>query len=129
MKRVRRSWLLWMVVVGIGALVVGCGGVAGDILDATVENTYNIGTVSGNWNRTDIVGGIVGGMTGSEFDVKSSYYKAGSAPPSDGDTPNPGFSKTEGEMKQQSTYVEWDFDHVWTMGSDGYPDLADNGRD
>lgn len=30
---------------------------------------------------------------------------------------------TTEEMKLQSNYTGWDFDNVWYMGSDGYPEL------
>lgn len=36
----------------------------------------------------------------------------------------PAIGKTTAEMKQQSTYQNWDFVNIWSLKSDSYPDLV-----
>ncbi|RNI12942.1 PKD domain-containing protein [Methanohalophilus sp. RSK] len=83
---------------------------------STIKNSYSIGNLNGN----DYYGGLIGGNFGS---VISSYYNKETSGQSD---TGKGIPKTTIEMKQQSTYTNWDFDNAWFIHAsinDGYPQL------
>jgi hypothetical protein len=94
------------------------GGLAGynTNLSSTIINSYAIGNVTGTGSS---VGGLVGSNASST--ISNSYYSrettgAGSY----------GTSKTEAELKQQSTFIGWDFAETWAIGAainKGYPHL------
>jgi hypothetical protein len=96
---------------------VTVGGFVGGSNEGYVENSYttvNVVNVSGDVRWTH---GFVGGGRGVSF--KRCYYR---------DDANSlstytygGDPKTTEEMKQQSTYIGWDFDSVWVMSE--YPIL------
>lgn len=96
------------------------GGLVGrnrDGIDGNISNSYSTGTVTG----TAGVGGLIGYNPGT---VTSSYWDTVS---SDISTSAGGVSKTTEEMKQMSTYTNWDFPDPWTINSSdngGYPALA-----
>jgi hypothetical protein len=83
---------------------------------ATVSNCYSTGTVAGGSSSIQL-GGLVGWNT---FPVSSSYFLAGSGPDDGNGTP-----LTDTEMKQQASFVGWDFVNIWTINEDvNYPKLA-----
>jgi hypothetical protein len=79
--------------ISIGGLVGFNGG--------SISNCYSMGSVNGS----SYVGGLVGGNDGS---ISGSYFL-------DIAGPNNGFGTplTDGQMKQQSSFVGWDFNDVW----------------
>jgi hypothetical protein len=101
---------------GVGGLV-GYNGPNG-----TVYTSYSIGKVEGTYHS---VGGFVGTNIGR---IYTSYYDretSGNITSVDGN----GYAKTTAEMKQQSTFVSWEFrgsEAVWGIDSKincGYPYL------
>ena len=103
----------------------GAGGNVGGLVGSNsgsggrITNNYATGRVTGNnfLLRTD--GGLVGGGTPSG--VTNSFFDLETT----GQTRN-GTPKTTAEMKQQETFVEWDFVNVWGIDpafNDGYPYL------
>jgi len=82
---------------------------------STITNCYSTGSVSGTNNH---VGGLVGVNASSA--VASSYYDSQTSGCSDTGKGNP---KTTAEMKQQATFVDWDFDKYWSI-TDSYPFLT-----
>jgi len=100
------------------------GGLAG-YNDALIENCYSIGNVHGNIN----VGGLIG-MFNSDYDgiIKNSYYAIETSGQNDND--GRGEPKTTAEMRQQSTFLNWDFEKIWSIDAaknNGFPylDLRD----
>ncbi len=100
-----------------GGMVVGCystgtvsgtdsyvGGLVGEN-DGTVTQSYSTGAVSGS----GVVGGLVGLNGGT---VSNSYWDIETSGQS---TSDGGTGKTTAEMKQQATYVGWDFVSVWRI--------------
>lgn len=95
------------------------GGLAGYVgSNSTVLNSYSVGMVSAN--------AYVGGMIGSSYEgttVSGCYYDSENSGQSDTGKGEP---KTTAQMKQQATYVGWDFNNVWDIDpaiNDGYPFL------
>jgi len=111
------------------------GGLAGDNLAGTITNCYAISTVTGN---SDAIGGLVGmnynggtitnsystgSVTGGSYVggllgenvggvITDSYWdtETSGQPTSAG-----GAGKTTAEMKQQTTFVDWDFVNIWAI--------------
>jgi PKD repeat protein len=90
------------------------GGLVGDN-HGTINNSYSAGSVSGNsW-----VGGLVGLNCGGT--INNSYWDIETSGQS---TSDGGEGKTTTEMKQQATFVGWDFDNIWAIEEDvTYPFL------
>jgi hypothetical protein len=92
----------------VGGLVGGNGG--------TVGQCYATGAVTGD----HFVGGLVGGNSGT---VEQCYWDTGTsgwANSSGGD------GRTTAQMRQQSTFADWDFATVWGIApssNNGYPHL------
>lgn len=92
------------------------GGLVGSNL-GDVSNSFAAGIVGGN----DNLGGLIGIGGGEAID--SSYWDTEISHQmySDGGT-----GKTTAEMKQQETYIDWDFASIWSIdksNNDGYPFL------
>jgi hypothetical protein len=90
------------------------GGLAGYNYDGTITNSYSSGSVSGS----DPVGGLVsissGTITNSYWDTETSEQPSSSG----------GTGKTTAQMKQQATFIDWDFDTIWAIVEDvTYPYL------
>jgi len=85
----------------VGGLVGGSGGI--------VSNSYSTGSVSGAEN--------VGGLVGYKYygSCTHSYWNTETSGQS---TSACGKGKTTAEMKQQATFVGWDFDNIWTIEED-----------
>ncbi len=118
----------------VGGAVSGnqyVGGLVGSNY-GTVSNCYATGAVSGIWYVGGLVGyssgtvsncyatgavtgdGGVGGLVGSnDFGtVSNSYWDMQTSGQS---TSDGGAGKTTAEMKQQATFVDWDFTHIWSI--------------
>ncbi|MFT4303151.1 MAG: BspA family leucine-rich repeat surface protein [Candidatus Woesearchaeota archaeon] len=101
------------------------GGFAGAQFVGSIFNSYSIGNVSGISN----VGGFIGFIT-EEISFQNSYWNTetsvqvegiGSGPSGDGSMPE---GKTTEEMKQISTFSEWDIVYSDEDLNDGYPYLS-----
>ena len=95
------------------------GGLAGSNwgAGAIISNSYSIGNVEGVNN----VGGLVG-IRASGI-VNNSFYDRETSGQSD---IGRGIPKTTAEMKEQETFVDWDFDEIWNIDgtiNNGYPFL------
>ena len=81
----------------------------------TVINCYNTGTISSS--------GFAYGL-GLITTATSSYWLD-----TCGGTGGGGVSKTDTQLKQQATFVDWDFDTVWAIGEGStYPVLQDGAK-
>jgi hypothetical protein len=90
------------------------GGLVGCNCFGSISNCYSTGSVSGS----NYVGGLVGYNTGGS--VISSYFLWGAGPDNGYGTPLP-----DEEMKQQSSFVGWDFTTIWTICEGmNYPKLS-----
>lgn len=91
------------------------GGLTGDNYYGTVINSYSTGNVSG----TSDVGGLVGdNYCGT---VIHSYYDSNTSGQTDTGKGEP---KTTAKMKQEATFVGWDFADIWAIIEDEtYPYL------
>ncbi len=91
------------------------GGLVGNVEAGTIENSYAIGTVIGS----GAVGGLVGITTYGNFtscywDIETTGQSASAG----------GSGKSTAEMKQEATYLGWDFTNIWCFNetiNDGYP--------
>ena len=96
------------------------GAIGGSYSGSEVTNIYFAGNVDGNTN----IGGLLGVLYGTLF---SSYYDTETSGQSDND--GRGIPKTTSEMKQQSTFLDWNFINTWNINlevNDGYPYLLPN---
>ena len=111
----------------VGSLAYA-GGIAGS--SKTINSCYNTGTVTGT---SIITGGIVGSCA-SGSTISNCYYLNSSAVYAFGsanlyfDTPTlvNVLSLTEPQMKQQSSFIGFDFDTIWAINpaiNNGYPYL------
>ncbi|GHU94092.1 hypothetical protein FACS1894156_1870 [Bacteroidia bacterium] len=89
------------------------GGLVGHNRNATIINSYATGAVSASGSY---IGGLVGWKRESAT-ITNCYYNSQTSGRSDADRGTP---KTTAEMKQQSTYENWDFTTIWNIfeGSD-----------
>ncbi|OIO43384.1 hypothetical protein AUJ63_00650 [Candidatus Pacearchaeota archaeon CG1_02_35_32] len=89
------------------------GGLIGDISNATVTNSYSSGFVSSPHWAGGLIGGVGGGLITSSYWDKESGGQTTSAG---------GVGKTTAQMKQQSTFQNWDFANVWNIvNEETYP--------
>jgi len=117
---ISRSYALSTMVVTDGSATAypEVGGIAATGSSGVVySNCYAIGSVSILKGRTTRIGGICYNNAGIScyFNSDTWLINNGSSSP-----------KTTTEMKQQSTYVDWDFTDVWGIDpakNDGYPYL------
>ncbi|MDH8679903.1 ZmpA/ZmpB/ZmpC family metallo-endopeptidase-related protein, partial [Fusibacter bizertensis] len=81
-----------------------------------IKNCYSVGSVSGPGQNGGIIASPVGVI------VKNTYYDAsasGYVPKNQGDV-----AKQTGEMQVKSTFVNWDFENIWTIEEgESYPYL------
>lgn len=82
------------------------GGLVGGVLSGTISNCYSVGAVVGNAN----VGGLVG--LNSSGSYNNSYYDTNTSGQSD---TGKGTPKTTTQMKQQATFIGWDFTGTWDI--------------
>ncbi|MDZ4184788.1 MAG: DUF1566 domain-containing protein [Desulfuromonadales bacterium] len=94
------------------------GGLIGrQTADSSVTNSYATGSVTGTT-------GDVGGLIGINYDggVTSSYYDSTTTSQSDTGKGEP---RTSNQLRQQSTFTDWNFTEVWKIVEGGnYPYLA-----
>lgn len=93
------------------------GGLVGDDDGSTITAAYSTGIVTG----TVQTGGLVGYASGSE--ITDSYWDVDTSGMTESDG---GEDKTTSQMKQQSTFANWDFDNIWYIHAsinNGYPQL------
>jgi hypothetical protein len=90
------------------------GGLIGSNDAGTVTNSYATGAVTGSF-RGGLVGDNAGGSAvNSYWDVQTSGIS----------TPGAGTGKTTAQMKQQATFVGWNFDTIWGINENvTYPYL------
>ena len=91
------------------------GGLTGQNFNCDIENSYATGTVTGN----DNVGGLVG-LNEEASTVTSSYYDTETTGQTDEGKGEP---KSTAEMKQQGSFVGWDFSDTWSITGGTYPYL------
>jgi hypothetical protein len=90
------------------------GGFAGYNV-GTINNSYSIGRVTGN----NYVKGLIGNNPGN---INNGYYDMETS----GQNDTVGNSKYTTEMKQQSTFANWNFNEIWGINvaiNSGYPYL------
>lgn len=104
----------------------GCASLIGNIFYVTVRNCYASGTVTalpaddpykGNYTFNGLIGNVSGTVLNSYYCNYNNSSQTGA-----------GVYVSEDDMKQQSTYVDWDFSTVWRMSAsvnDGFPYLRD----
>ncbi|MCG9967590.1 S-layer homology domain-containing protein [Pelotomaculum terephthalicicum JT] len=96
------------------------GGIAGSASNATIQNCYFAGSFAGASTQK---GGIVSNtynatVSGNYFlDTAATY---GIASPSGNTGAEP---KTSAALQQAGTYSGWDFNEVWYLGAESYPQL------
>ena len=106
------------------------GGIAGT--GSSINNCYNTGIITGMTNTVEIsprVGGIAGFLAGAR--INNSYYLDNINTAGFNDIFNGGiltnvYSLTEAQMKQQASFVGFDFTDVWAINpaiNNGYPYL------
>jgi uncharacterized protein (TIGR02145 family) len=106
----------------IGGFVNSYGDIVSDISIGTIINSYSISEVIGGISN---VSGLVGDNEGDK--VINSYYES-----QIGEGPSyyyKGDGKTMAQMKQRTTFKNWDFNKIWGIKStinNGYPYLLEN---
>ncbi|MCQ4936299.1 fibronectin type III domain-containing protein, partial [Anaerotignum propionicum] len=105
------------------ASYAAAGGFVGGISEYSkfaIENSYSVVTASVlNTRRQSYMGGLIGDSRSGVSRVVNSYFDCdvlGIATPAEQ-------GKTTEEMKNQGTYVNWDFDGVWSLRDGEYPKL------
>ncbi len=95
------------------------GGIVGNSsASAVIEACYNIGAISASANNSLNIGGIAGKSNGL---VNSCYYLDTVSKGVGGGT-DQAVKCTEKQMKQKSTYTDFDFDKIWEfIDEDFYP--------
>jgi len=90
--------------------------------DARMHNSYSTGFI--DQPGKDHPGGLIGYMQGNEsIRISNSFYDKNTSGRAD---TGKGVGKTTAEMKQQATYIGWNFDTIWDIDenvNDGYPYL------
>jgi hypothetical protein len=82
----------------------GIGGLAGTGVYVNITNCYSTGTVNAS-EGTDDIGGLLGWVDGNTI---NSYFLVSSGPENGYGTP-----LTDEQMKQQSSFIGWDFGDIW----------------
>ena len=111
----------------VGDGIARAGGIAGGNMPRNshspiISFSYNTGTVtqSGISKSDSRAGGIVGEnglntQTHSEGSLKDCYYLASSAVTADGES----LDGRLDSVSNKASFVDWDFDYTWEMGSSG----------
>ncbi|MFZ7132602.1 MAG: S-layer homology domain-containing protein [Eubacteriales bacterium] len=102
------------------------GGLVGSLENEShIRRSYATGSVNGNSNVGGLVGSITDGPLPSK--IEKSYWDKESTNQTSSAGSTSEFGKTTLDMKNQSTYVDWDFPNTWTINTidnSGYPALA-----
>ena len=101
------------------------GGLVGYILGGGggIINSYAVGAIHMNNPSSSYVGGLIGLNDPRMPEIVTSSYwdiETTGIPNSMG-----GAGKITAEMKDKTTYVDWDFDKTWEIMTDNYPQLLD----
>ena len=88
------------------------GGLIGNTSTATILNSYATGPVTAT---TSVVGGLIGDSD-SLSSITSSYYDSTNTGQSDTGTGEP---RTTVQLRQQSTFTNWDFTEAWKIVEGG----------
>ncbi|OQX97143.1 MAG: hypothetical protein B6I24_09795 [Bacteroidetes bacterium 4572_128] len=100
------------------------GGLVGENKEETeIINSYSTGNVTATGYGYDI-GGLVGKLDGVDAVITNSYWDIETSGQENSN--GGGIGKTTAEMKNMSTYVDWDFEEVWNINAEinnGYPNL------
>jgi len=102
---VTNSWSTSTVSAGAGYYV---GGIVGRYYDSNsiVSNCYSTGAVTAGMYYGGLAGYGAGTITGSYYDSTTSGRS---------DNTGKGVPKTTAQMKQQATFVGWDFNVIWNI--------------
>ncbi len=90
--------------------VEGTGGFAGRLWSYEVTNVYSTGRVQGSYYTGGLIGYI--GIYDIPNVVTSSYWDVQTSGQQNSDA---GIGKTTAQMKQQSTFVGWNFESMWRI--------------
>lgn len=95
------------------------GGLIGHLYCGNVINTYSTGLIG---SSGDNIGGLIGYIkTSNNSTVTSSYWDTQTSGMT---TSAGGEGKTTAQMKQQSTFIDWDFMNIWgIIENNTYPYL------
>jgi hypothetical protein len=77
---------------------------------STIEDSYAMAKVTSH--KVDRVGGLVGDNDGI---VTQSYWNIDTTGQDTSSGSDPIFGKTDSEMKQEQTFIDWQFDTVWQI--------------
>jgi len=94
------------------------GGIVGYNGNSTVQYSYFAGNISGNYELGNIVGGnYAGTVTASVFNADSSSLKAVGFDDNTGGSITDTIRATTAQMQQQTTYtaIGWDFSETWLI--------------
>jgi len=83
------------------------GGLVGHNM-GTVDQCYSTGSVSCRWNPGGLIGYNTGAVSNSYWDIETSGQNSSAG----------GTGKTTAEMKQQATFVGWNFVNIWAIVED-----------
>jgi len=107
------------------------GGLVGNVSNLVITNSFSTGNVAGggvSFNGTfyGSTGGLAGGNINNSINqipitatITNSFYNSDDIT---GPVNNLGTGRSAAQMRQQSTFVGWDFVNVWEMGA-SYPIL------
>ena len=100
------------------------GGFVGWLFDSQLSNSYSTGVVTSSGNA----GGFAANnsLWGDDFFPENSYYDIDNSNQSDNGL---GYARSTSLMKEQSTFVDFDFENIWAIDpsvNNGYPYLINN---
>jgi len=98
--------------VSISARTARIGGIVGENTGSVI-NTYSVDSIQKTVTSTTVLGGITGYNSGTGVVVTSSYWNIEGIEEQTGK----GTLKTLEELQQQSTFENWDFDNIWSIGN------------
>ncbi len=105
------------------------GGFVGWMYSGSMQRCYSTGTVSGaGW--TPVSNGFAGAKLTGTFSYNYWDIESSGQPGSAGAVPGELEGKTTAQMKQQATFVTWDFTNTWHLSpasNNGYPYLMCTG--
>jgi hypothetical protein len=105
----------------------GCGGLVGEIYGYSWNSTVKIEYSYATGKVTKPTNNGLGGLIGYSHTSSGATTVLGSYVDNyDDNTADKGTYKSTSEMKQESTYSDWDFDTIWSISSsvnNGYPYL------
>lgn len=108
-----------------GSYVYYIGGLIGQVLSSNIQNCYATGEIAGNDAGTIRSGGFVGYSNNSNnYTIINCYFDIETSGKTADGTGGTAVPKTTAGMKQQATYLYWDFSTVWNINEGvSYPYL------